>query len=774
MSLDESSEDTGSDQDLPRFPRQLSRSPAPPRIQVSLSPAPVQINTRKRRTSSPSRSAPRLIPRHDDSQIDFAPIESSPVPEEYNSQLLTDRQKEVAERQRQDTNALFSDIRSSPLYKRLQHDEDMYNPVLRDEPVQERPSTPVFAAVVDAVEGELPKSSSPPRSSPIVAAISRRSTPRKPLEAVRAQEEEDDVPSSPPLQVADELEDETQPFDMFENAEIRESGMTGLDDMQQRSDLFDPEAVDETHVDATINPTRLTVDVEVSHDDLVEQARQRFEAGSSFSTGTDVITGTDDNQEDETQPVLIPATDSTSRKNGGLLQAATAMNEALESSFAVIPATNVEDTDSNMQQIHVAVQSSIPLDHATTSDAVKRKADSSPLNMSRIKRIRRHSTLSEAEASTSPVHEPNRPETPDFDKLEDAHLHSILEVFNNQPDASFDEIALTPRQISREHYTESGQSKRFKVQEARDAWTKMNNEQRAKALRDREGAATRLTQERVVKKRRRPQRRKAQSQEPLVAADQHDLNSGAIPTESDMLDMIVVATPQRAHPDSKVPNVGRRKLSRLSVVSDNTNTTPALSRNNLPPGGQRRTKRRLSQSIVTQEKIVSGKPRSDIVPATEPHQTKKLKTKAYDGPLQHVEIPPSGVSRRKATVVRLTSRNQPSPSTSSFASNQGQPPRAAFPKDDREANVGITAMTVDKDEGFFSIRPFNMPAPSVPGTDNEEASSPTLSSTIFERLNSFSEKWKTIFEDCKRIIDRLSNQERKQGEEGQEKVNEKK
>src|SRR6266480_3451514 len=147
--------------------------------------------------------------------------------------------------------------------------------------------------------------------------MSRRSTPRKPLEVDCDHEEDYSLPSSPPLRRTDALDDETESFDIFENIEMQEVGTTGFDDIQQRSE-------DETLVDATINPTRLTADSEVSHDDIVEQARQQFEAGSSFSTGTDIIAGTDDNRDDEMQSVLIPAMDGTPGKDGVLLHGAMA------------------------------------------------------------------------------------------------------------------------------------------------------------------------------------------------------------------------------------------------------------------------------------------------------------------------------------------------------------------------------------------------------------------------------------------------------------------
>lgn len=57
----------------------------------------------------------RARPRHDDSQMHFAVIESSPlVPEAVDSQLLTNHQKEVRERQQFEAGVMFSDLRTTP------------------------------------------------------------------------------------------------------------------------------------------------------------------------------------------------------------------------------------------------------------------------------------------------------------------------------------------------------------------------------------------------------------------------------------------------------------------------------------------------------------------------------------------------------------------------------------------------------------------------------------------------------------------------------------
>ena len=60
-------------------------------------------------------TTPKARLRHDNSQIQFAAIESSPLqPEAVESQYLTDRQKEVKERQGREAAAMFPEIRSSP------------------------------------------------------------------------------------------------------------------------------------------------------------------------------------------------------------------------------------------------------------------------------------------------------------------------------------------------------------------------------------------------------------------------------------------------------------------------------------------------------------------------------------------------------------------------------------------------------------------------------------------------------------------------------------
>lgn len=90
--------------------------PLPKRLNGTASSSPAPSNpTPSRRTQAPSSSSkPKAKLRHDDSQIEFAPIHSSPVGEAtLDSQVLTDHQKEVREKQ-QHAAAMFPDISSSP------------------------------------------------------------------------------------------------------------------------------------------------------------------------------------------------------------------------------------------------------------------------------------------------------------------------------------------------------------------------------------------------------------------------------------------------------------------------------------------------------------------------------------------------------------------------------------------------------------------------------------------------------------------------------------
>lgn len=98
---------------------QLSpRFSTPARTFATASPIPASTSKGSSHLQSERRDVKKTTPiaklRHDNSQIHFAAIESSPMAEDnLDLQVLTDRQKEVKERQEREA-TLFPEIRSSP------------------------------------------------------------------------------------------------------------------------------------------------------------------------------------------------------------------------------------------------------------------------------------------------------------------------------------------------------------------------------------------------------------------------------------------------------------------------------------------------------------------------------------------------------------------------------------------------------------------------------------------------------------------------------------
>ncbi|KAI9729588.1 MAG: hypothetical protein M1834_006784 [Cirrosporium novae-zelandiae] len=138
-----------------------------------------------------SRTPTRHL-RHDNSQLQFTAIESSPLNSEgEDRRLLTDRQKEVRERQNIETAAMFPDLSSSPR-QRPQSSQARSSSLLRfgsnSKPARpsifDIPSSPALPPVKDGPMNDFIPSSPTPRSS------SKKSGPTT---------DDFDFPSSPPL-----------------------------------------------------------------------------------------------------------------------------------------------------------------------------------------------------------------------------------------------------------------------------------------------------------------------------------------------------------------------------------------------------------------------------------------------------------------------------------------------------------------------------------------------------------------------------------------------
>lgn len=146
-------------------------------------------------------TTPRL--RHDDSQVQFAAIDPSPLANrQEESQVLTERQKEVRERQKENA-ALFSDIRSSPGPKSktkaavapIREPSPQPSPPTRQAATPEPDNFDSFVSstptprrgqaapvLVDHDMPDLPSSPPEPRRNPLAAEILSRSTSNSLLE----------------------------------------------------------------------------------------------------------------------------------------------------------------------------------------------------------------------------------------------------------------------------------------------------------------------------------------------------------------------------------------------------------------------------------------------------------------------------------------------------------------------------------------------------------------------------------------------------------------
>ncbi|KAI1384315.1 uncharacterized protein F4822DRAFT_66081 [Hypoxylon trugodes] len=194
-------------------PSSSKQPPTPGSVRLSL-PTKRQTDSTPRPKSARRSATPKL--RHDDSQIQFAAIQSSsPGPDAMESQHLTDRQKEVRERQKENA-GLFPEIRSS---------------------VEKQTSRPTSRHSIQTKIPQQARASTPQPKHNLEDFVSTP-TPRRGAATIIDEDHEmtDDVPSSPPeprRNLLAEMRPRSRSNSVFQEFPILSSPISGSPRKQQ-------------------------------------------------------------------------------------------------------------------------------------------------------------------------------------------------------------------------------------------------------------------------------------------------------------------------------------------------------------------------------------------------------------------------------------------------------------------------------------------------------------------------------------------------------------
>ncbi|KAL5881027.1 hypothetical protein ACKVWC_005903 [Pyricularia oryzae] len=178
-----------------------------PRKTPSASSGLRKSSVNKRRKT---KASPRVL-RHDNSQVDFAPIDSSPSAMTFNSQILTERQKEVRARQKSAAAIL---------------------PEMMDDEVQDinnsgpGPSLQPIPEPLSPANRDLPRATTPEKTGIFNDYVSSTPTPRRGQLLHIIDNDNADPPSSPP---------EPRRYPLIPELNVRGSNGGLLDDWQLSS-----------------------------------------------------------------------------------------------------------------------------------------------------------------------------------------------------------------------------------------------------------------------------------------------------------------------------------------------------------------------------------------------------------------------------------------------------------------------------------------------------------------------------------------------------------
>ncbi|KAI2619023.1 hypothetical protein GGS26DRAFT_573892 [Hypomontagnella submonticulosa] len=241
--------------------------------------------TISRRRSTRQSVTPR--PRHDDSQIQFAPIQSSSPIGAMESQLLTDRQKEIRERQRENA-AMFSEVRASTGKQNSPH------------PTRRRPD--------DLKDEQRVRASTPQPKHDLEDYVSSTPTPRRGQAHIVDDDHEmtDDISSSPPdprRNLLAEMRPRSRSGSVFQEFPILSSPVSGSPAPKRQGT-----AASETRAEQD--------DAEITQDNDMEAVRHDEPVEVVDPEPEHIFASVEDNKPDETNTSEKPAAPQHNRASG--------------------------------------------------------------------------------------------------------------------------------------------------------------------------------------------------------------------------------------------------------------------------------------------------------------------------------------------------------------------------------------------------------------------------------------------------------------------------
>lgn len=337
-----------------------------------------------------STSRPRS--RHDDSQLHFVAIESSPpADEDPDSQFLTVHQKEVRDRQRSEPAVVFADLRSTPRDHSRSGSQGNCEFARKAAALSERPSTPVLPRNHDQEEPEIAASPTP-RARHFTKQITDVDVPSSPPSMLDNQEKEvvgGDILSSP---LQDPLEDVDDGIDLaLPQAEgAPERTVETLDavnvEEEPRSDepVPAPQVIPSSTVDAGLKGQEVVARTIAHHSVEVEE----YLPSTVEETPVDVDTN---KTEQCATPPAVPSTDSDEID----MLSASQLSQDLDRHLSQA----ADDTHVEMEEIqHPEVEQ--PASQSQRSRGSRKRKSTAP-TPTVAKRTRRSKTSSQQSAATS-------------------------------------------------------------------------------------------------------------------------------------------------------------------------------------------------------------------------------------------------------------------------------------------------------------------------------------------------------------------------------------